>query len=322
MKNSIQIILLSFLSLFLMHSLSAQQTSSLYGESSGSPFLLPETSDSKTIAPLRLKHISIVHKQYIEQIEITWKTATASRTQSTGKNKGGIRTEILFKEGEYIRAISGSTDRSISSLAFHTNKRRIIGYHGDHRGENFHINAPAGKQIIGFKGKSGDLINQIGAVFSDINTPQELEAPKPAAWKVNQWSYLVSKVNKLNLDVQGGSKASNTKIWMYTPNSTLAQQWMFIPAGNGYYYIKSRISGLFLNVKDNSTKSGALIWQRPKSYSSAQMWKPINAGGDYFYLQSKSSGLYLDVRGGGMNPGTEVWQHPLNRTDAQKWSMK
>lgn len=137
-----------------------------------------------------------------------------------------------------------------------------------------------------------------------------------------QWYEIESKLNKLHLDVQGGSKNAKTTIWMFTPNTTAAQHWMLESADGGYYYIKSKVSGLYLDVKGGNKAAKTPIWQYPLNRTDAQKWKPIPAGGGYYYLQSKLSKLYLDVQGGRKTARTPVWQYPLNRTDAQKWKFK
>ncbi|PHN01580.1 RICIN domain-containing protein [Flavilitoribacter nigricans] len=286
----------------------------------GQRFTIPANVTQDNVQNFKkITRISIKHGKYIEQIRVTWLTYGGYRSGGAGGEVYGNWSHIDLQDGEYITRVSGTSGRFINSLAFHTNKRRIIGSFGQRDGKSFMIHVPSGQQVIGFHGRSGQLIDQFGLAYKTIRRAGEMTARVP--WRANEWVQLQSKVNRLNLDVQWGSDKANAPIWMYTPNGSTAQEWMFVSAGNGYYLIKSRRSGLYLNVKMESRKSGAFIWQRPKTNAAAQLWKPIDAGNGYFYLQSKLSGLYLDVRGAGMNPQTEVWQHPLNRTDAQKWRM-
>lgn len=138
----------------------------------------------------------------------------------------------------------------------------------------------------------------------------------------NKWYNIESKVNNLYLDVKGGSHDSKTLVWMYTPNNSVAQQWMFIKTNGGYYYIKSRVSGLYLDVQGGSKEAKTLIWQYLVNHTASQQWKIINAGGGYYYLQAKVSGLYLDVQGGLQASGTAVWQYNYNQSNSQKWKFK
>ncbi len=133
---------------------------------------------------------------------------------------------------------------------------------------------------------------------------------------------IISKVNQLHLDVMGGSKKAKTQVWMYTPNTSSAQQWKFETAGEGYYYIKAMCSGMYLDIPGASKKSGTTVWQYKLNRTDAQKWKLIDAGDGYFYIQAKISGLYLDVQGGRKASKTPVWQYKLNRSDAQKWKLK
>lgn len=78
---------------------------------------------------------------------------------STG-GKGGESHFFQFATDEYIKNISGRTEHHVIRLKFTTNKK--IFSVGGKRGDKFTTNLQINEQILGFKGKSGRLIDQIG----------------------------------------------------------------------------------------------------------------------------------------------------------------
>jgi hypothetical protein len=272
----------------------------------------------------RLKKISIKHHCRVEKIQVTLVNNAGKKAIIEAGGTEGKWSHIYLDNDEYIIRVTGRSGTLIDQITFYTNKRRKLGPYGGNGGTPFSIQVPRNSRVVGFRGKYGNAINQIGLVYITKNSSNSSKPSTGTAKKMptNLKFHIVSKINNLNLDVRGGSKKSGAQIWMYKPNTSSAQHWTFVSAGAGYYRIKSAISGLYLQVDGGGRKSGAAIVQHSKNRSSAQLWKAISAGGDYFYLQSKASGLYLDVRGGGMSSKTPVWQHPLNKTNAQKWRLQ
>ena len=108
----------------------------------------------------------------------------ASGTIYVGMNKGGNgRTYkvLYFRHGEYIRRISGRASNLINRLNIYTNKGRSISGGGS-GGRTFYAEVPAGYMILGFWGRSGRFVDQIG--FKSYKSIS-LARPRPYAPPVN-----------------------------------------------------------------------------------------------------------------------------------------
>jgi hypothetical protein len=53
------------------------------------------------------------------------------------------------------------------------------------------------------------------------------------------------------LDVQGAGVTPGTILWQYNPNDTIAQQFSFEDAGDGYYYIRTHTGSLYVTADDS-----------------------------------------------------------------------
>ena len=80
----------------------------------------------------------------------------------------------MLQEDEYITKISGKANNYVGSIQFHTNKGRTSNSYGTAQGQwagtDFTLEAPAGKQIAGFRGRSGSYIDAIGIVVSPADS--------------------------------------------------------------------------------------------------------------------------------------------------------
>ncbi len=80
-----------------------------------------------------------------------------------GKQQGALATTTL-DPGEYITKINGRGFAIIDQISFVTNTGRTIGPYGGSGGGPFSLSADAGYEIVGFFGRSGLAIDQIGGL--------------------------------------------------------------------------------------------------------------------------------------------------------------
>ncbi len=85
------------------------------------------------------------------------------------------------------------------------------------------------------------------------------------------WYYIFKKGQFKCLDVTGGVAGNGVNIQLYDYNGTAAQQWCFIPAGDGSYYLKNRL-GFYMDACGGSSNNGTQIWTYSLNKTSAQKW--------------------------------------------------
>ena len=126
----------------------------------------------------------------------------------------------------------------------------------------------------------------------------------------------------LRLDVAGASTENKTNIQIYQDNGTIAQQFEFASAGDGYYSITAKVSGKRLDVKEGKKVSGTNVWQYTPNSTDAQKWRLEDAGDGYYYIVPKlNTGLCLDVYSAKNENRTNVQVYNKNQTSAQKWTL-
>ena len=82
-----------------------------------------------------------------------------------GFDKGGIGTQSPyyiheFKNSEFIKSISGRSGDYLNQISIRTNKKVFT--YGGYGGNPFDVQVQKGFQILGFYGRAGDIIDQIG----------------------------------------------------------------------------------------------------------------------------------------------------------------
>ena len=134
------------------------------GGTMGTSFMLP--SERVDILNTEfITRISIQHGRRIEQIEIEYSCGKRySQVESVG-NDSGKWSYIDLEEGEYIIYVKGRAGTLIDQLTFYTNMRRKFGPYGGSGGQAFNISVPNNAKVIGFTGKVGPSINQIGLIY-------------------------------------------------------------------------------------------------------------------------------------------------------------
>ncbi len=128
--------------------------------------------------------------------------------------------------------------------------------------------------------------------------------------------------SNMKLDVAGGDTKARANIQISTSNGTLAQQFKFTAAGDGWYTIKAMVSGRVLDLNGGGTSSGTNVHQYTPNGTDAQKWRVEDAGDGYVYIiPCLNTDLCLDVDNGKTSAGTNVQVWKANGTDAQKWKL-
>ncbi|XP_010487507.1 PREDICTED: jacalin-related lectin 33-like [Camelina sativa] len=121
----------------------------------------------------KVKKVQLTFDDIIYSIQVTYDGTTALQSQLRG-SVGPKSAEFILDSDEYITALSAygktiGTQEVITALTFTTNKR-TLGPYGNKSG--FQISAPeaTGKQIAGFLGTSGNVLNSIDVHYAPVPT--------------------------------------------------------------------------------------------------------------------------------------------------------
>jgi len=107
-----------------------------------------------------VRSIDVWCGKYLASFQIKFRDGTTS--QHVG-GKGGTPNTFPVPEGESITRIEVWSDRLIHAIQFHTNRGTVSQKLGGEGGARQTLQAPPGQSLVGFFGKSGDLIDSIGA---------------------------------------------------------------------------------------------------------------------------------------------------------------
>ncbi len=134
--------------------------------------------------------------------------------------------------------------------------------------------------------------------------------------------YIISKGNtSLALDTCGGKTANGTRIWLYSYNSTTAQQFRFKKNSDGTYTIISPRSNKALDIKGGSKSNGAVLQIYSQNGTNAQKWQiKGNSDGTVSFI-NKGSGKALDVPGASFKSQKYLQQYTSNGTNAQRFYL-
>jgi hypothetical protein len=83
--------------------------------------------------------------------------------------EGGSLSVFRLDSNEYLTGFSGRYGTNIDSIAIRTNRRTSQVFGGSGGNAIFQINAPAGNQAIGLRGRSSNYLNAIGLNYTLIN---------------------------------------------------------------------------------------------------------------------------------------------------------
>jgi hypothetical protein len=134
------------------------------GGNQGTSFMLP-SSRQAILSTDRITGIAIQHGRRVEQIELEYSIGEGFNLVEHIGNDAGKWSYIKLEPGEFITYITGQAGTLIDQITFHTSLRRTFGPYGGSGGQYFEITVPSDAMIIGFTGKVGPSINQIGLIY-------------------------------------------------------------------------------------------------------------------------------------------------------------
>lgn len=121
-----------------------------------------EFADKELAKDARVIGVKVRHGLLVDGVELLYKTPD-NKDGSLGWHGGfsGNADMFLLGEDEYLIGITGRTGDNVDSICFITNKRRsrIFGQDGGDKAYEFRW---LGEEIVGFHGRAGQYIGQIG----------------------------------------------------------------------------------------------------------------------------------------------------------------
>jgi hypothetical protein len=136
--------------------------------------------------------------------------------------------------------------------------------------------------------------------------------------------------SSMAIDVAEGIDANETNIRLWEKNGTKAQDWRFVPCGDGYYFIYTRygkVIDVYKETAENHTN--IQIHEKWDDEKACQKWKLVSAGDGYVRIVSALNDDYvIDVSGGNTkdDPNTDYYDpniqlYKWNDTDSQKFKI-
>jgi hypothetical protein len=130
------------------------------------------------------------------------------------------------------------------------------------------------------------------------------------------------------LDVSNANRASGANVWQYEWNSSNAQLWKILDAGDGTYYLQSKF-GTVLSLASDTVSNGTNVQTGTLNYGAAQRWTLVSAplstvaitDGVYEICSSVNSGFAVDISGGGTADKTNAQAYKRNNTEAQQFEI-
>ena len=109
----------------------------------------------------RLTKISVWHRDYVDGIELETEVGVLPRIGGTGMHRD-VRVDTFdLAPDEFLTGITIDYWRYIDRIVFHTNKRDYGPYGGPAGILKKTLTAPAGRAVVGFKGRHWELVDSI-----------------------------------------------------------------------------------------------------------------------------------------------------------------
>lgn len=137
----------------------------------------------------------------------------------------------------------------------------------------------------------------------------------------SQWRSIVAQHSGKCLDISGVSQANGAGAIQWACHGGGNQQWVVVPAGNGFVQLVVQHSGQCLDVTGASHANGARVIQWPCHGGANQRWTQVDVGGGYFRLVAAHSGKCLDVSGASQMNGALVIQWNCHDGANQRWTQ-
>jgi hypothetical protein len=170
----------------------------------------------------------------------------------------------------------------------------------------------------------------------DIQGPRLLAPIDPAG------TYQITSTlsSALNLDVVNGASSGTAAVQEYTPNTSCAQQWRFVPQSDGSDLVENQCGSLALQVPTvsgggaNTAAGTQLQVTAPNASYLGAHWlvQRVRDGIDdnQYRFVNEATGLVMDVTNGSTSPGTLVQQYywytasdgaQVRANNAQLWTL-
>ena len=175
-------------------------TSTAGGEN-GLPFMIP-ANRSDIVKSKGIKRIAIQHSRRVEKIIVEYSNENNQRQVESIGNNAGQWSFIDLKEDEFITYVTGQAGTLIDQITFHTSQRRTFGPYGGSGGQYFELTIPSNAKVIGFSGKVGPCINQIGLIYKISNRGNGItnNSERGTKYNDNDTSGLGNSTNKIVRD--------------------------------------------------------------------------------------------------------------------------
>jgi hypothetical protein len=120
----------------------------------------------------RVLVIRVSHGRVIEGIQVVYQMSGGATDELTMHGgAGGPFGFFRLDHEEYITGIRGRYGDFVDSLQIRTNKQRTTHFGGNGGTADYVYEAPEGTEIVGFCGRSGDVIDAIGVILRARPSP-------------------------------------------------------------------------------------------------------------------------------------------------------
>lgn len=135
------------------------------GGPGGRAFADGDIPDEQFVSAIRVKH-----GDYIDSLQLLFQSTSGATVESEKHGGWGGANDDLFyisgAVGEFLVGIEGRCGDVVDSLVFITNIGRRSPKYGGNGGANaYAFSVPSPGQIVGFAGRAGDYIDQIGVAY-------------------------------------------------------------------------------------------------------------------------------------------------------------
>jgi hypothetical protein len=248
--------------------------------------------------------ISLRAGSRVDQVGVTLSNGT---TLSHG-GTGGTYASLTLGSTEYVtsaylcRAEYNSHTR-VFYARFTTNLGRTLAG-GSTTSDCTTVTAPAGWQIAGFHGRSGDEVDKIGFIYS----PNDF--------------MIVNRATGKCLDVNGWSADDGADVQLWTCHGGANQRWRFEGLTDGTSRLINTASGKALDAADCGTTDGTDIQQWTWLDNACQRWSAIDTDSGWMRLRNPNSGKVADVANCGSADGTDVRLWTWLDNYCQQWQAQ
>jgi hypothetical protein len=111
--------------------------------------------------PARLVKITVLHRDYVDGIQLETDSSVLPRIGGTGKHRDVQRDVIDLGKDEVLTGITVLYWQYVDQITFHTNLRSYGPYGGPGGRVSRTLLSPSGRKVVGFKGRHWALIDSI-----------------------------------------------------------------------------------------------------------------------------------------------------------------